>query len=126
MHYREYARQLLEGTTLDDKLIGLKDVEFEINTNIYVLPENPGRSEKLKFDNAQIKFPKNTSFHLNEKRGLALHFFANHELLAIEMMAAALLLYPDNNASMISFKKGLVKTIQDEQKHLKLYLSRMK
>jgi uncharacterized ferritin-like protein (DUF455 family) len=62
---------------------------------------------------------------LEEKRGLALHFFANHELLAIEMMAAALLIYPDTNKERIQFKKGLVKTIQDEQKHLKMYLARM-
>ena len=76
--------------------------------------------------NQQVKFPRSASFHLEEKRGLALHFFANHELLAIEMMAAALLLYPDTSKEMILFKKGLIKTIQDEQKHLKLYIHRMK
>ena len=42
------------------------------------------------------------------------------------MMAAALLLYPDTGPDSILFKKGLIKTIQDEQKHLKLYLARMK
>jgi uncharacterized ferritin-like protein (DUF455 family) len=126
MHYREYARHLLEGASLEDKLISLKNVEYTQSMEAYELPKNPGRSAHLVFDNQQIKFPKNTSFHLEEKRGLALHFFANHELLAIEMMAAALLLYPDHNSEMIQFKKGLIKTIQDEQKHLKLYLSRMK
>lgn len=126
MHYREYARLLLEGASLEDKLIALKDVDYTPSLVAYDLPVNPGRSELLKFDNQQVKFPKNTSFHLEEKRGLALHFFANHELLAIEMMAAALLLYPDNGKDMIQFKKGLINTIQDEQKHLKLYLARMK
>ncbi len=126
MHYREYARILLEGASLEDKLIHLKDIDYTESTTQYLLPENPGRSKQLKFDNQQVKFPKNTSFHLEEKRGLALHFFANHELLAIEMMAAALLVYPDVNKESILFKKGLVKTIQDEQKHLKLYLVRMK
>lgn len=126
MHYREYARILLEGSTLEDKLIPLKNIEFTESLDPYELPVNPGRGERLKFNNEQVKFPRNTSFHLEEKRGLALHFFANHELLAIEMMAAALLLYPDTTKEMIQFKKGLVKTIQDEQKHLKLYLSRMK
>lgn len=126
MHYREYARLLLEGTSLEDKLITLKNIDYTEDIKFYELPLNPGRDNRLKFDNQQIKFPKNTSFHLEEKRGLALHFFANHELLAIEMMAAALLIYPDTNPDCILFKKGLVKTIQDEQKHLKLYLSRMK
>jgi uncharacterized ferritin-like protein (DUF455 family) len=126
MHYREYARTLLEGTSLEDKLIPLKNIDYTESVGLYELPENPGRASLLKFDNQQVKFPRNTSFHLEEKRGLALHFFANHELLAIEMMAAALLVYPDLDADSILFKKGLIKTIQDEQKHLKLYLNRMK
>ena len=126
MHYRELARILLEGTSLEDKLIPIKNIDYTESLELFSLPENPGRSKSLKFDNQQVKFPKNTSFHLEEKRGLALHFFANHELLAIEMMAAALLIYPDHAADSILFKKGLVKTIQDEQKHLKLYLARMK
>jgi uncharacterized ferritin-like protein (DUF455 family) len=126
MHYSEYARILLEGASLEDKLIPLKNIDYSQSKIIYELPENPGRSKGLMFDNQQVKFPKNTSFHLEEKRGLALHFFANHELLAIEMMAAALLIYPDHEVEMVQFKKGLIKTIQDEQKHLKMYLARMK
>lgn len=126
MHYREYARILLEGASLEDKLISLKNIDYTESVASYELPENPGRSNTLRFDNQQVKFPRNTSFHLEEKRGLALHFFANHELLAIEMMAAALLIYPDTNKDMIQMKKGLIKTIQDEQKHLKMYLARMK
>lgn len=126
MHYREYARILLEGASLEDKLIPLKDVDYTESLVLYDLPLNPARSHRLSFDNQQVKFPRNTSFHLEEKRGLALHFFANHELLAIEMMAAALLVYPDSSREMIQFKKGLIKTIQDEQKHLKMYLARMK
>jgi len=126
MHYQEFARTLLEGASLEDKLIAIKNIDYTESLAQYELPENPGRSNQLKFDNQQVKFPRNTSFHLEDKRGLALHFFANHELLAIEMMAAALLIYPDTSKDSILFKKGLVKTIQDEQKHLKLYLSRMK
>ncbi|MGZ3787538.1 MAG: DUF455 family protein [Bacteriovorax sp.] len=126
MHYRDYARVLLEGPNLDDKLVPLRDVEYTESLKAFELPLNPGRSARLQFNNEQVKFPRNTSFHLEEKRGLALHFFANHELLAIEMMAAALLCYPDTSKEMLQFKKGLIKTIQDEQKHLKLYLNRMK
>jgi uncharacterized ferritin-like protein (DUF455 family) len=126
MFYREYARQILEGENLSDKLLSSKDIIFSESLEQYTLPENPGRTNRLVFNNEQVKFPRSASFHLEERRGLALHFFANHELLAIEMMAAALLLYPDTNRDMLLFKKGLVKTIQDEQKHLKLYINRMK
>ena len=79
MHYRDYARALLLGTTLDDKLTVLKNVDYTASLELFELPQNPGRSNSLKFDNQQVKFPRNTSFHLEEKRGLALHFFANHE-----------------------------------------------
>lgn len=125
MHYRDYAKQILLGETLEDKLLESNDVEFSIKLEDFELPNNPGRSKKLQFDNEQTKFPRSASFHLEEKRGLALHFFANHELLAIEMMAAAMLVYPDTTLEMIKFKKGLYKTILDEQKHLKLYINRM-
>lgn len=126
MHYREYARQILEGESLSDKLLSSKDLELSERVEQYSVPLNPGRTKRLMFNNEQVKFPRSASFHLEEKRGLALHFFANHELLAIEMMAAALLVYPDTSKEMIQFKKGLIKTIQDEQKHLKMYLARMK
>lgn len=126
MHYRDYARLLLEGGELADKLYSSKGLDFSPLNQEYELPVNPGRKPGLTFNNDQVKFPRAASFHLEDRRGLALHFFANHELLAIEMMAAALLIYPDNTPELIQFKKGLVKTIQDEQKHLKLYMNRMK
>ncbi|MBY0412867.1 MAG: ferritin-like domain-containing protein, partial [Bdellovibrionales bacterium] len=126
MHYREYARTILEGSSIEDKLLPAKDLDLSERPGHivdYDLPNNPGRTTKLAFNNEQVKFPRSASFHLEEKRGLALHFFANHELLAIEMMAAALLVYPNTS---VQFKKGLIKTIQDEQKHLKMYIARMR
>lgn len=126
MHYHEFAKTLLLGSSIEDKILGPKDLIYDFSNLDFEIPDSPGRMEKMHFDNTQIKFPKKTSFHLDEKRGLAIHFFANHELLAIEMMACALLYYPVKNDQDILFKKGLVKTIQDEQKHFKMYANRMK
>ncbi len=127
MHYKEWAKNLLLGSELADKLIHEKNLEISFSNEYsnFILPNNPGRSTKLQFDNLQTKFPKRGSFHQDDRRALALHFFANHELLAIEMMAAALLRYPDNSEDDLLMKKGLIKTILDEQKHLSLYLKRM-
>jgi uncharacterized ferritin-like protein (DUF455 family) len=126
MHYHDFAKLLLLGTSLEDKLTKPTGLIYDQCNIDFEIPINPGRVQKLEFDNRKINFPKKGSFHLEEKRALSIHFFANHELLAIEMMACALLIYPVKNEADLLFKKGLVKTIIDEQKHLKLYLQRMK
>ena len=117
------AEQILFGENLDDKLIDLS--EFDLKSEIKTTSRKiiPGRSEAIQFSSEQVKFPKAGSFHLKEKRALALHFFANHELLAIEMMAAALIMFPEVSES---FRKNLISTIKDEQKHFLLYRKRMK
>jgi uncharacterized ferritin-like protein (DUF455 family) len=56
---------------------------------------------------------------------MSIQIFANHELLAIEMMAAALLVYPHKTDEDIRFKKGIVVALKDEQKHLALYVQRL-
>ena len=57
---------------------------------------------------------------------MALSSFANHELLAIEMMATTLILFDHSTEEMRRFKLGVIKTIQDEQKHFTLYANRLK
>lgn len=123
----ELARSILIDGQLDSKLVSYKlsDISLEKRKDVVDVPINPTRSGKIKFSEEQIKFPKKGSFHVDERRALALHFFANHELLAIEMMAAALLKFPHDTEEEIRFKRGLLTTIQDEQKHMKLYIHRM-
>jgi uncharacterized ferritin-like protein (DUF455 family) len=71
---------------------------------------------------SKIKFPKANEFSNPLARGQALHFFANHELLAMELMALALLIFP---SAPKSFRMGIARTIAEEQKHLQMYLARM-
>ncbi len=130
MNVYDLAERLLYGANLDDKLahVRLSDIDYtKLNSRKKLsLPKLPGRSNELAISDEQTKFPRKSSFHLDDKKAMALHFFANHELMAIEMMAAAVLLYDFvNDEERILFQKGLIKTIQDEQKHLKLYINRM-
>lgn len=122
-NYSNFARQILEGEDLKDKLI---DVPLDWSDwKEYILPEYPGRKTPIHFTDKQSKFPKVNRLNEDDKKAMALHSFANHELLAIEMMAAALLVYPHENEETVRFKKGILSALKDEQKHLQLYITRI-
>lgn len=127
MNIYEYANTLLNSPSLEDKLLSGANVTLNGSANKYKVKNIPGRSDKIELSAKQIKFPKISTFHIDERKALALHFFANHELLAIEMMAAAILkLEAKDSKENQLIQKGLLKTIADEQKHLKLYIARMR
>jgi uncharacterized ferritin-like protein (DUF455 family) len=69
------------------------------------------------------EFPGSHRLEKDSDRGRLLHFFANHELLATELMALALLKFPETPAA---FRRGLLQTLKDEQEHTRLYLGRMR
>ena len=123
MNAKEFAQTILLGENLEEKILDCP-IEWETWTE-FELPKLPGRKGSLSFSDKQFKFPKSGRLNEPEKKAMALHSFANHELLAIEMMAAAILIYPHKNEEDIRFKKGLVTTLKDEQKHLKLYIGRL-
>jgi uncharacterized ferritin-like protein (DUF455 family) len=121
--YKHFAQQVLLGESLENKLTTFN---FEWNTwEHFELPCLPGRSGRLSFSDKTFKFPKSARLNENDKKAAALHSFANHELLAIEMMAAALLIYPHRSDEDIRFKKGILTALQDEQRHLSLYIGRL-
>ena len=125
MNVEDFAKQILFGENLEDKLSHPDKIVFTNKPFILdSLPPKPGRNKKIKMSNQNIRFPKG-HFHLKEKKALALHSFANHELLAIEMMAAALLIYPHHSPELLQFKKGIISTLKDEQKHFSLYVDRL-
>lgn len=122
MKVSDFARTILENGDLESKLIGFDTIEFDKVD--YSVPKLPTREGKLIFSEKQMRFPKG-HFHKKEKTAMALNSFANHELLAIEMMACALLIYPDHTDELKRFKRGVLKSLIDEQKHFKLYTNRM-
>ncbi len=121
--YSDFAQNILLGTKLEDKYT---DLSFEWDDwKNFELPNSPGRSGKLVFDERKHKFPKAQNLNDKQNKAMAIHSFANHELLAIEMMAAAILYYPHKTEDDIRFKKGILTALKDEQKHLKMYIHRL-
>jgi uncharacterized ferritin-like protein (DUF455 family) len=111
------------GETLEDKLLVVDKIEFD-KFDLFDVPKLPARESKIRFSGLNLKFPRG-HFHEIEKKAVALHSFANHELLAIEMMACALVIYPHHTEELRRFKLGVINSLKDEQKHFKLYRDRL-
>lgn len=121
MDVNRYAHTLLFGTTMEDKLL-TTEVELGRSAVEFTTPSFPGRPREISTP-GKARFPALERLHDPVVRGEVLHFFANHELLAMELMALVLLKFPE---APEDFRRGIVRTIQEEQSHLRLYLERMK
>ena len=115
-----FAEQVLFGDSLADKLVDpgrLTDRDPGGGS----VPEAPGRPRELPLRTPErAPFPSAES--LGETGAIALHAFANHELLAMELFALALLRFPD---APPAFRRDLAITLREEQGHLRLYLERI-
>ncbi|HMP81571.1 MAG TPA: DUF455 family protein [Verrucomicrobiota bacterium] len=126
MELREFAERVLFATTLEEKLQPPDEITDERPGSAIVAPSAPGRPAALRFKphaTGKADFPGLHRLEQERERGKLLHFFANHELLATELMALVLVKFPDAPAA---FRKGVLQTLKDEQEHTRLYLERMK
>ena len=132
MNVNEFAEQIVFGTTMADKLLdpgrltSFEDVSrsarTSLNDRVASLP-SPGRPDSLRMQHRAGNSPPRTANLENERaRGQLLHFLANHELLATELMALVLLKFPEAPAA---FRQGVLVTLREEQQHTRMYLDRM-
>lgn len=125
MSLRDFAERVLFSTSLEEKLMGPPPGIVDRNRGAALnTPEVPARPEglELRLDSSRADFPGISGIENDLQRGRLLHFFANHELLATELMALVLLKFPDAPAE---FREGILHTLKEEQMHTKLYLRRM-
>ena len=125
MELREFAEQVLFATTLEAKLQAPVVVTDERPGLSILAPLSPGRPASLGFKSqggGGGDFPGLHRLENEQERGRLLHFFANHELLATELMALVLLRFPDAPAA---FRRGVFQTLKDEQQHTRMYMGRM-
>jgi uncharacterized ferritin-like protein (DUF455 family) len=118
MEASELAKKILSSDRLDDKLF-TPDIITDLSPGQSIFWDTPARTAEMQFTRRgkKDKLPKN-SLENHEHRAICLHRFAGHELLAVEIMAFALLAFPD---APKTFRKGLITTLLEEQEHVRLY-----
>ncbi len=123
---QEFAKRVLFGTTIEDKLDYPCEEIVDTNRGDPIkTPRSLSRPKRLSLrdDNKRVDHPRASKLIDVRERGRLLHFFANHELLATELMSLALLKFPD---APKSFRAGLLNTLKEEQIHTRIYMHRMK
>lgn len=127
MELFELAERVLHADTLDEKLLwpaeGLAALTDTTRGPARAWSQ-PGRPPELVVAprDVRLRFPSARGLHDKNMRVRWLHTFANHELMALELMAWALLAYPD---APPRFRMGLAWLIEEEQRHLRLYMDRI-
>jgi uncharacterized ferritin-like protein (DUF455 family) len=123
MELRAFAESVLLSADLDTKLC--HPPTFEDAQPGAPVPGAvvPGRPAALPLVSARPVPPMPTprTIQAERVRGQALHTFAHHELQALELMALALLRFPEAPAG---FRMGLAHIIADEQRHFRMYQAR--
>ena len=128
MNVTEFAEQIVFGKTLEEKLQAPGklsiDPDRHSRTPLNALA-TPGRPQDLMFRQGpgSLQTPSDDKLENEQSRGQLLHFLANHELLATELMALVLLKFPD---APRAFRQGVLVTLQEEQEHTRMYMRRMK
>lgn len=126
MELSAFAERILFGEDLDEKLLSPEAVTDLLPRRIEALPAYPGRPQELRLQGDgprhKVAFPGLHELENARTRGHVLHFFANHELLALELMALMLLRFPE---APTSFRMGIFRTMVEEQGHLRMYREQM-
>ena len=128
MNITEFAEQIVFGTTLEDKLAVPGKLSFGPYPNApgvesLIVPGRPDGLTMRHDAGGNLQPPSDDKLENESARGQLLHFLANHELLATELMALVLLKFPD---APRAFRQGVLVTLREEQEHTRMYIQRMK
>lgn len=119
-----FAEQILLSGSVQSKCYSSQEVFTDKNPKGLNIPLSlPVREKSISFNwDKKSDFPSISRLHIDIERGRVLHAFANHELLALELMANVLLKFPD---APPQFRMGLANIMREEQRHMRLYINRM-
>ncbi|MEM6930855.1 MAG: DUF455 family protein [Myxococcota bacterium] len=119
----DYAEQILVATTVAGKLAPPPRALDDATPARRTWPSQPGRPEGLALHQGpRPKLPSPASLTTDEERAIVLHAMANHELLAVELFALAILRFPEAPRAL---RRSWLATLRDEQRHVAAYTRRL-
>lgn len=120
---REFACRVLLSEDLSTKTSRLTEPVTDETPGAPLPVELPGRPQNLQFAKRRTApaMPKAAALRSPDKRAVAHHIMANHELQALEVMAMVVLAFPEAPGE---FRQGLADIMQDEQRHTRLHVQR--
>lgn len=123
MELRAFAKQILLSSDIDVKLRPLEPPLTDGAPGAAVRVRAPERPPGLAFAGRRQApaMPHPDTLGEPERRGVAHHIMANHELQALEVMAFVVLAFPDAPAE---FRRGLAEVMADEQRHTRMHVER--
>lgn len=126
MQLREAAERVFFSSSLEEKLcLAPAQIRDDIPGKAVAFSDSPGRPDELLLSpkGTRAAFPGIHRIDKEHDRGVLLHFLANHELLAAELMALVLLRFPEAPSE---YRAGVFRAMREEQIHTRLYLRRMR
>ncbi|MDN3508360.1 MAG: DUF455 family protein [Simkaniaceae bacterium] len=123
MEMCDWAEGILGAETLEDKLFSPEKLSDEKpRRKVIAEPVRPAGMGFVTFDSKKDRMPKGPEMVNGDRRAYALHRFCGHELLAVEIMANALLSFPNAPKHL---RKCIANTLIEEQGHVRLYMSHL-
>jgi uncharacterized ferritin-like protein (DUF455 family) len=124
---REFCRRILESGDLEAKLAPAVGPSGEALSDESAGPplcfDRPARDPELEMHAGVGPLPRPGELASREARARCLARFANHELMAVELFAWALLRWPDLPPEL---RRGFVAVLEEEQLHCRLYLDQLR
>ena len=124
---REFCVSILSLGDLESKLRRPRSQSGDLlpddDRHPALLVSSPNRDPELTMGSGTERLPRLNQLRDPRARIECLERFANHELMAIELFAWALLAFPDLPAGL---RRGFLRVLEEEQIHLGLYLERLR
>ncbi|QDU81960.1 hypothetical protein Pla110_37120 [Polystyrenella longa] len=120
MEIRHFAERVLLSDSLEEKLRPVEEPFTDEHPGDPLRVEEPTRPANLQFAprRSAPSMPHPLSFKDQQKRAVAHHIMANHELQALEVMAYMLLAFPE---APTEFRLGMTTVMADEQRHTRMH-----